>query len=56
MAELYIPPAPIKKASRDPKTGRFLKGIVSEVKGKKWEEYYSKEAIEGMKKGWENLR
>ena len=57
MSELYIPPAPVNKASgRDPKSGRFLKGFIPKVKGKKWEEYYSQEAIERMKKGWKNLR
>lgn len=57
MSELYIPPAPVKRASgRDPKSGRFLKGFIPKVKGKKWEEYYSQEAIERMKKGWKNLR
>lgn len=38
MAELYIPPAPVKKASgRDPKSGRFQKGFIPKVKGKKWD-------------------
>lgn len=35
--------------------GRFLKGSEPHNKGKKWDEYMSKEGQERAKKGWKNM-
>lgn len=53
---LYLPDVnekPVRRQRR--KNGTFDKGNVPANKGKKWEEYYSPQSIENMKKGWANL-
>lgn len=50
--ELYIEPV---RLYRNPKNGRFLKGLIPKNKGKKWDEYMSKDAQMRASKGWVNL-
>ena len=53
--ELYLPPEP-PKPYRDPKTGRFVKGMTPRNKGKKWDEYLTPEAQAKARKGWANIQ
>jgi hypothetical protein len=50
--ELYLPP---EKLERNAVTGRYMKGHVPHNKGKKWNDYTTKRAQRGMRKGWKNL-
>lgn len=50
--ELTLPP---EKLERNAVTGRYMKGHVPHNKGKKWNDYTTKRAQRGMRKGWKNL-
>lgn len=51
--ELYIPPEiPVRNTIN----GRFTKGYIPHNKGKKWDDFMSKEAQQRASAGWVNLR
>lgn len=50
--ELYLEP---ERPTRNPITGRFMKGHVPANKGKKWSEFVPKRSQRRSAKGWTNL-
>lgn len=53
--ELYIPPVRPKPKRYNPANGQFLKGHEPTNKGKRWDEWMSKQGQRLSAKGWKNL-
>lgn len=53
--ELYIPPVRPKPKRYNPANGQFLKGHEPTNKGKRWDEWMSKQGQRHSAKGWKNL-